>query len=743
MAATTAKADTDTPQTAQDDQLTYDAAGQITRILDAASAVPGSTPGQSECFSYDGLDRLAAAFTTTASTCTAGTNTGGADPYNQTYTYDAVGNIKTLTDNGVTGTYAYPAPGASAVRPNAVTSISRPTGTDTYGYDNAGQLTARTVAGKQSTFTWNPLGQLDKAIIDGQETSMMYDAAGERLLRRDPDGTTTLYLGSMEIKASSGQASATRYYTSADRATIALRNASGITWLGSGLHGSTQVAIHDTSGTISRDRYLPYGQRRGEDDLPFTDRGFLGKTEDTSTGLIYLGARYYDPSIAKFVSTDPLLAVGKPQWINPYSYAGNNPIGLSDPEGLIPDHGCTGGERFTVQCKQAKACAKPNSKTCKNFKAQVAEGKRRAKLVLQRMHYLQQFQSECLGSAMLAGALTGKLNTRACATLAYLAGIPISNTGKIPDYWRDMHWAAKLLLEDSYDCVNMNSITACMMMATGGAAGTAKNGVKVGAKGIKEAFKRLGKLFKKCSSFVPGTLVLMANGTHKRIEDLKVGDKVRATDPVTGRTTPETVLATITSHGDKQLVRITVDTDGDQGKGTGMVISTAEHPFWVIGRGDWVSAANLHKGMKLRDVTGDAVTVIAVSSFRNENRRVHNLTVENVRTYYVAAAETDLLVHNCPPNAEDADEAAAAAAAAAKRADERFAAKNSLNADSDIVQNRTMTVSNFIATFRKGSIKSVMPSEYLEMTVEEALKAAKASKDTTVRKLLTDNRFKK
>ncbi|TMR16500.1 hypothetical protein ETD86_25160 [Nonomuraea turkmeniaca] len=54
-----------------------------------------------------------------------------------------------------------------------------------------------------------------------------------------------------------GQAGATRYYTSADGAAIAVRNASGITWLGSGCTASTQVAVHDTAGTISGERYLP------------------------------------------------------------------------------------------------------------------------------------------------------------------------------------------------------------------------------------------------------------------------------------------------------------------------------------------------------------------------------------------------------------------------------------------------------------------------------------------------------
>ncbi|GAA0408143.1 DNRLRE domain-containing protein, partial [Acrocarpospora corrugata] len=338
-ATTQTNADTATPVTAQDDRYTYDTSGEITRILDAASAI-GAGPGQSECYTYDGLHRLTTAYTTTGATCTAAADGLGIDPYNQTYAYDGVGNITALTDAGQTATYVYPAAGASAVRPNAVTSIARPGSTDIYSYDNAGQLTSRTADGKQGTFVWNEFGQLEVATIAGTgETSMVYDADGERLIRRDPDGKATLYLGSMEVQVVGDQISATRYYTSPDGATVAMRTTSQgqtgtVKWMAAGLHGSAQLAIDDATGQVARERYLPFGERRGTDDLPFTDLGFLGKIEDDSTGLTYLSARYYDPRAAKFISTDPLLDLRKPQWANPFAYAGNNPIGLSDPTGL-------------------------------------------------------------------------------------------------------------------------------------------------------------------------------------------------------------------------------------------------------------------------------------------------------------------------------------------------------------------------------------------------------------------------
>ncbi|GAA3604312.1 hypothetical protein GCM10022419_106270 [Nonomuraea rosea] len=336
---TQTKANTSTPDTVQDDRYSYNLGGNITRVLDAASAIAGQSDGQSECFTYDGLLRLKTAYTTTASSCTGTGDALGLDPYSQAYAYDKVGNLTSLTHNGQSANYAYPTPGATAVRPNAVTSIARPGGTDSYAYDDKGQLTARTVGGKQGTFTWDQLGQLTQATINGQQTGMVYDAEGERLIRRDPDGSTTLYLGAMELRLAGGAVAGKRYYSSADGDLAAMRDASGVTWLLAGKHGSTQLAVNDTTGAVSRERYLPFGQRRGADDLPFTDRGFLGKTEDASTDLTYLGARFYDPTIARFISTDPELDLRTPEWANAYSYAANNPIDLADPDGRRVDTG--------------------------------------------------------------------------------------------------------------------------------------------------------------------------------------------------------------------------------------------------------------------------------------------------------------------------------------------------------------------------------------------------------------------
>jgi hypothetical protein len=140
-------------------------------------------------------------------------------------------------------------------------------------------------------------------------------------------------------------------------------------------------------------------------------------------------------------------------------------------------------------------------------------------------------------------------------------------------------------------------------------------------------------------SFLAGTLVLLADGTTKPIEEVAVGDEVLATDPETGETAAKPVTDLLGSQGLKRLVAITVDGDTD-----GPLIATGIHPFWVDGRG-WTDAEDLYPGEQLRQADGDLVAVRAVRMWDQADTRVYNFTVADLHTYYVLADEP-VLVHN-------------------------------------------------------------------------------------------------
>jgi RHS repeat-associated protein len=148
------------------------------------------------------------------------------------------------------------------------------------------------------------------------------------------------------------------------------------------------------------------------------------------------------------------------------------------------------------------------------------------------------------------------------------------------------------------------------------------------------------------NSFTADTQVLMADGTRKRIRDISIGDTVLAGDPKSGETGPRKVTALIIGEGDKQLVDITVDADGLAGRKTGTLTTTDGHPFWVPALHQWIDAGDLKAGQWLQTSAGTRVQITAVQH-RSTSTDVYNLTVDDLHTYYVLAADAAVLVHNC------------------------------------------------------------------------------------------------
>ncbi|WP_339154585.1 polymorphic toxin-type HINT domain-containing protein [Streptomyces sp. F41] len=138
------------------------------------------------------------------------------------------------------------------------------------------------------------------------------------------------------------------------------------------------------------------------------------------------------------------------------------------------------------------------------------------------------------------------------------------------------------------------------------------------------------------NSFTGETAVVMADGSHKAIKDIKVGDQVLATDPVTGESGPRKVTALIKSSGHKQLVDISIT---DQDGSTGSFVSATEgHPFWVADSQEWVDAGQLRTGQWLQTSAGTWVQISAVRA-HDEVTTVYNLTVDDLHTYHVSSGE--------------------------------------------------------------------------------------------------------
>ena len=302
------------------------------------------------------------------------------------YTYDANGNISTITDSSGTRSYFYD-------KRNQLVRENDPVQDKTilYTYDLGGNLasqteyaytTAATVTGtpvKVITATFRTSGWKDQLLSwDGQ--AMTYDAAGNMLTK----GSTTYTWAKGRKLASATKGGTTTTYAY-DHTGARVRKTVGSTVTDFRMAGSLLMSqkagstvtyfAYDCAGQLigmsaGSNRY--YYVRNAQNDItglidasgtlvveykydawgkllsttgslastigvrnPFRYRGYY----DTETGLYYVGSRYYDPEIRRFISADDVetLIVDHNNIIqsNLYDYCENNAINRMDDGGYI------------------------------------------------------------------------------------------------------------------------------------------------------------------------------------------------------------------------------------------------------------------------------------------------------------------------------------------------------------------------------------------------------------------------
>ncbi|MAM87013.1 MAG: hypothetical protein CME36_06870 [unclassified Hahellaceae] len=99
--------------------------------------------------------------------------------------------------------------------------------------------------------------------------------------------------------------------------------------------GSPIAATDEGGGLLWREDYSSFGGKIVDSQAAKSNSvGYTGHTFDEGTGLVYAGARHYDPLIGRFMGVDPVGFVpANPQSFNRYIYVNNNPYKFNDPNG--------------------------------------------------------------------------------------------------------------------------------------------------------------------------------------------------------------------------------------------------------------------------------------------------------------------------------------------------------------------------------------------------------------------------
>ncbi|GAA0976114.1 hypothetical protein GCM10009555_035240 [Acrocarpospora macrocephala] len=637
-----------------DVRYTYDHAGNVTKVVDA----PGATgvPTDTQCFGYDHLRRLKEAWTPDGANCATPTsaNVGGPAPYWTSYGYDKIGNRTSEVRHAVAGgtqvdkTFDYPDPAAGEPQPHTLrgVTVSDSTGTRTlaYDYDKNGNTTTRpSASGAPQTLTWDAEGRLSAIQEGAAKTEFVYDAAGNRLIRKDADGSATLYLPGQELRAKGTVKSGTRYYAHGGT-TVAVRTDDGkLTWLSADRFGTAQLAFAATDLAVTRRRFTPFGETRGAGTTWPGSTGFVDGVQDP-TGLTHLGAREYDPVTGRFLSVDPLIDVADPQQMHGYAYAGSSPVTFADPDGLMHVAEDSGGR------SDAGGSAPPDPGPSDEEIEEAKEVTKKGVLDIV-LETGGDILMEVLGINDIRNCFT-KGDVVACVSM--VAGMfPLGKLLKARKIAKALHRAYEAYRAfDRKLAAARNVLARAARKADEAAEAVAETTAKAAddvaaaaakqadeaVEGAAETVDDLGGSCALSNSFAPGTLVLMADGSRRPIEEIEPGDEVLATDPETDATEAKPVTATIEGTGAKVLVDITFATGAT-------VTATDGHPFWLERESAWVDAADLEPGDRLLDSSGDQVRVNTVT-VHEQAATVHNLTVADTHTYYVASGRTDALVHN-------------------------------------------------------------------------------------------------
>ncbi|MGB0384669.1 MAG: RHS repeat domain-containing protein [Ardenticatenaceae bacterium] len=311
---------------------TYDAAGQLTRLVNAAA--DGTVQSRFE-YAYDAngnrTSQTTLEGTTSYSYDAAGQLVGVTYPdgRQESYSYDEMGNRITVADGGNTTNYTT----------NNMNQYSQ-VGNVTYTYDADGNMTSKSDSSGTTTYEYDYENRLVRVVApDNNSWAYTYDALGNRIAV-EHNGVMTRFVhdptGLVDVAAEydANGALIARYVHGLGLA-ARIDAANNAAYYAFDAIGNTRQMTNHAGAVVNRYDYTPFGISLQEDEAianPFQYVGRFG-VMDEGNGLQFMRARFYDESIGRFITEDPIGLVGGDA--NLYTYAGNNPLSKIDPRGTF------------------------------------------------------------------------------------------------------------------------------------------------------------------------------------------------------------------------------------------------------------------------------------------------------------------------------------------------------------------------------------------------------------------------
>ena len=230
-------------------------------------------------------------------------------------------------------------------------------GEGNYQYDANGNMTYD--PDKGFTVYYNYLNLPDSVVFDSSRSiRFTYDANGTKLKKWNSIGVRKDYINGVEYSSGSMEA----IYHAEGRAVPDSTGGFRYEYTLTDHLGNSRAMFSDLNGDESVDgteilqenHYYPFGMNmKGDWGAGTNSYQYTGKELNTDLGLGWndYGARWYDASLGRFTSVDPL-AEKYTSW-SPYHYTYNNPLKFIDPDGMRIIVGKWHQFKFRRQIKKA------------------------------------------------------------------------------------------------------------------------------------------------------------------------------------------------------------------------------------------------------------------------------------------------------------------------------------------------------------------------------------------------------
>ncbi|KAF7763146.1 hypothetical protein PUND_b0484 [Pseudoalteromonas undina] len=333
--------------------VSYDDAGHVAGISTGTDYI------QADSYSFDGMGNL--------------TSRHLSASQQQTFAYDNLNRVTTVDGQDV---YSYADNGNLELKDgweqrynetanspiHGITSRSKGTMTETFGYDkNGNQTWAKKNGTNWRTVTYSGRNKATEISINGKSAYFNYDANNRRYKRVDTE-QTIYYVGALELTVNhtlNNDQYIKRYIGNDAMQTYYAAGNASIKWLFTDHQGSITAITNDNFKLLKRFAYDVFGQQSEiaptalEAELHYAlpsrlsafnaiasnTRGYTGHEQvmlDGDNRVIHMNGRIYDAGTGRMMQADPVVqAPSNLQNYNAYSYVLNNPLSYTDPSGYF------------------------------------------------------------------------------------------------------------------------------------------------------------------------------------------------------------------------------------------------------------------------------------------------------------------------------------------------------------------------------------------------------------------------